>query len=519
MLPDQIQAYLQQLHLEKGKPFCFLVDEDYCLQGIWGAPNSGLFSDLDIGCNMIDIAPFLVGSMTAEIEILPFVSTRDGQVFEAHFIPQKHEHLVLLISVDQTHDSLQANQQTANEVKLLHASQKKLIARQRELINELVEAKSELDHRRREAEANIAKKNEFIGMMSHEFRTPLASIINYADLAIDESTSESDIKMCSEAISRGARHLASLVETILDDAEKEAINRNTKKRAFDLRSLADDMTAIMAPLAAEKGLAFATTVDLDVPSQLLADVVFLRQILINLLGNAVKFTDSGSVKLDMSWKLGVLQVKIIDTGPGISEADQKNIFNAFERGEQNNLPTQGTGLGLAISLDLARTMNGEIHLNSEVGSGSTITLSIPAPLSSNQEFDRHSNTKNIEELKAEKAYSILICDDDQDMVALFEHYLLVAGYGVLVASDGIEANSKAIKYNPDLVLMDICTPKMNGVDAARHLRASGFSRPIIAISAMSVTGEEEAYFSAALRKPFKIERLLEQIKIHLAKDA
>lgn len=515
MLPNQIKSYLQSVYLSKRRPFCFLVNSECQLQQFWGEIDASVFETLELGENMFDRAPFLFGTLNTEIEVLPFVTNSEGDVFEVHTIPHGDLHFVVLLDASQELLSQQTKQQTANEVRLLHASQEKLIDRQRQLISDLVEAKSELDHRRREAERNNARKNEFIAMMSHEFRTPLAAIINYSDLALDEKATAIDIRKSGEAIARASRHLGSLVDTVLDDAKLEASREQITEVPFEVRTLIDDLAAVMAPLAAEKGLAFAAYLAENVPPTLLADVVFLRQVLINLLANAVKYTDTGGVTLNICWLLGDLNITVVDTGSGIKTADQERIFQAFERGSDTSLTTQGAGLGLAISLNLAHLMHGRIDIESKVGSGSKISLSVPAP-----EVEGHSDENTImptptEELHASRPASILICDDDEDMIALCEYYLHRAGYGLILAQDGLEAVEKVLANEPDLVLMDINTPRLNGLDAAVRLRKAGFHNPILAMTASDMSQIQSDCFTDSLRKPFQMPELLAQIKQYL----
>ena len=514
-LPDEIIEYLQSDYLSKRRPFCFLIDAEYKLGQIWGEIELPAFQALETGDNMLDRAPFLLGTLGAEIEVLPFVTNSDGDIFEVHTLPHGDRHLVVILDASHEHAFLQARQQTANEVRLLHASQQKLISRQRDLIGDLIEAKSELDHRRREAERNNETQSRFIAMMSHEFRTPLASIINYSDLALDEGATAKDVRRSGEAIARASRHLTSLVDTVLDEARLEAGRVQITEVPFDVHMLVDDMAAIMAPLAAEKGLAFAAYLGDTVPPCLLADVVFLRQILINLLGNAVKFTDAGGVTLRINWQQDTLNATIVDTGPGIELADQERIFQAFERGGDMTSGVPGAGLGLAISLDLARLMRGQISLESEFGSGCTISVSVPAPAVERRDRSDTILPQPAEEFRASRPSSILLCDDDEDMLALSEYYLHRAGYGLILARDGLEAVEKALAYSPDLILMDINTPRLSGSDAATRLREAGFTNPILALTASDIRQIKNDSFTASLRKPIQMPELLAQIKQHL----
>ena len=514
-LPCEINSYLHSVYESKGNPFCFLIDAEYRLQQIWCEKNLPALKMPGIGDSVLDSTPFLLGALTQQVEVLPFVSTRNGHVYEVHTIPHNDQYYVVLLDVRQEHKFRQDRQQTANEVLLLHAIQEKLIVRQRELIAELIEAKSELDHRRREAERINASKNEFIATMSHEFRTPLAAIINYADRVLEDGVTPADAQKSSDAIGRVSRHLMSLIDTVLDEAKLDANRDQMTEAPFEVINLVDDMAAMLAPLAAEKSLAFAAYLEDNVPPVLLSDVVFLRQILINLLGNAIKYTDTGGVSLYVSWSQDTLNVKIEDTGAGIALEDQERIFQAFKRGVDADTSKPGVGLGLAISLDLARILQGSINIESAVGSGSTISLSLPAPAINNTTYSNDILPRPAADFYATRPASILVCDDDEDMRALCEHYLQRAGYSMMLAENGLKAVAKALTYNPDIILMDINTPKMNGIDATKQLRDSGFTSPILAISASDITQLDGDHFTDSLRKPFQMPELMALIKHHL----
>ena len=211
-LPPQVVSYLQDEFLAETQPFCFLIDDDYRLVESWGHSEWCGLSGITPGVDMREPAPFLVGIPVTGSQKFEFLEMPGRAVVNVHVIPDNSQCYVVLLDASQEHASTQSKQQSVNELRLLHARQHKLIARQRDLISELVETKSELDHHRREAERISANKSRFIAMMSHEFRTPLASIINYADLAREEGTSSNDVQKSIETIARSARHLTSLVE-------------------------------------------------------------------------------------------------------------------------------------------------------------------------------------------------------------------------------------------------------------------------------------------------------------------
>jgi len=510
-LPDKVVSYLQEGFISESQPFCLLIDSNFRLVDSWGDGAwyglAGIEPDTDIR----EPVPFLVGVPVDVAQRLEFLETPAGAIVNMHVLPDDGHSFVIFLDASADHDAIQSRQQSVNELRLMHARQHKLIERQRELISELVETKSELDHHRREAERISENKSRFIAMMSHEFRTPLASIINYAELATEAASTSTDIEKSIETISRSARHLTALVEAVLDDASLDAGQVELLEHDFDIVALLNDMAAMMAPMAAEKGLSFATYVDHDMPKLIHADEVRLRQILINLLGNAVKFTHEGGVKLTTTYNDGRLVVTVSDSGPGISIEDQERVFQAFERGSGS--AETGAGLGLTITLRLIELMGGEVSLDSMPGEGCTVSVHVPVMANND------GPSANVPVLPtpsddtiASKPLSILICDDDEDMIALVEHYLHRSGYGLITSSNSSEAIDKALKYDPDLVLMDCNVPGVGGVVAAKVLRERGYTKPIVALTASKLTAEQKRTFTRFFRKPAPMQDLLTEIK-------
>ena len=511
-LPTAVIEHLQGDFVAEARPFCFLVDADYVLLDSWGDGAWAGLGDLAPGTPMLDHAPYLLGALDNEPQKLSYVSTRAGAVMHLVTMPHGEHHYCILLDAGASHDFLRDRQQAANELRLLHASQQKLIARQRDLITELVEAKAELDHHRRDIERSSAGKSRFIAMMSHEFRTPLASIVNYADLALEADTNEAQARKCVEAIGRSGRHLASLVEAVLDEARLDAGQIQLREADFDLFGLLDDLAAMMAPLAAEKELAFATFVDEDVPQHIYADDVCLRQILTNLLGNAVKYTDEGGIRLYVTYHGGNLVATVTDTGPGISVEDQERVFRAFERGDQHTDTRTGAGLGLTITLHLAKLMRGEISLDSLPGQGCTVSVHIPVQPAAESSATRSTLTAPAADTFATERVSVLVCDDDEDMRALMEHYLHRAGYGLVTAANSGDAIEKTLAYDPDIVLMDVNLPGVGGITATETLRERGYAGPIVAITASKLDAAGKAAFTRYFRKPASMPELLAEIK-------
>ena len=511
--PTRITEYLQRDFSNRSQPCCLLIDSNLRLVEDWGDYRHFGFSELKPGSDMLAAAPFLMGMSLDGPQFLPMVTLSTGATCHIHLVPDDDQCYVVLLDASEEFENLQSEQQVKNEVRLLHKNQQRLITRQRDLISELVEARAELDHRRRNAERTSASKSRFIAMMSHEFRTPLASIINYAELALEEDVGPNDIHKSVEAILRSGRHMTSLVEAVLDEARIEAGQLKIRKQNFSLHALVEDLSAIIAPLAADKGLSYGAYIDEGVADELCADDVCLRQILVNLLGNAVKFTQDGAIALNISFLDGRLVASVADTGPGISAEDQERVFGAFERGNEGKGMERGAGLGLAITLGLARLMGGEISLDSALGKGCTVTVHVPVGITGDVDEQQPDVLPAPEEDNiATHPASVLVCDDDDDMLALIEFYLHRAGYGLLLAHDGIEVVEKALAYAPDIVLMDVNMPQQSGVSAARQLRSQGFDAPIVALTAGELTENERDSFTTAFRKPVSMQELLRRIK-------
>lgn len=509
--PARVADYIQREILRDAQPLCLLIDQDYQLLEAWGDPQWCEADDVRVGADIRESFEFLAGLPIDEPATLKFVGSRRHGVLHAHLVPEADRCFVVLLDATAEHDAVQAKQQSMNELRLMHARQNLLIQRQRDLISELVETRSELDHHRQEAERLSANKSRFIATMSHEFRTPLASIINYAELAKRPDAGSDTMQKSLETIERSARHLTSLVDAVLDDASLSAGMLELQEDAFDCYLLFDDVATMMAPLAAEKGLSFATLIDPDVPRMVYTDEVRLRQVLINLLGNAIKYTIEGGAKLVAAFKDHKLIMTIADTGPGIGEKDQQRVFEAFERGSRRG--ETGAGLGLTITLRLVELMGGEMSLDSIPGEGCTVTVQVPVSAHDSERPPEEIALPTLgDDALATSPRSVLVCDDDDDMIALIEHYLHRSGYGLITSSDTSDAIAKTIKFDPDLVLMDCNVPGIGGVDAARVLRQQGYDKPIVALTASKLRDEEQEVFTRFFRKPTPMQELLKEIK-------
>jgi len=228
-----------------------------------------------------------------------------------------------------------------------------------------------------------------------------------------------------------------------------------------------------------------------------------------LLGNAVKFTDEGLVNLVIDWQDGHLLATVTDNGPGIAPADQERLFRAFERGVQDDSTIEGSGLGLSISARLANIMQGRLAMDSDVGRGCTVTLRVPAAAAERSPGEHSALAPPDTHLQARRPAVILISDDDPDMRAIHEYYLTRAGYELLMASDSRTAVDLALSEQPNLVLLDINTPGMSGVEAAQLLRREGYTAPVVALTASDASKLDPTLFTERLRKPLRMPELLD----------
>jgi PAS domain S-box-containing protein len=364
-------------------------------------------------------------------------------------------------------------------------------------------------------QANRAK-SEFLATMSHEIRTPLNGVIGLtevlsgAQLPAMEADAVAMIDSCAKA-------LLSVVDNILDFSKIEAGRLTLEDVHIDVHRLVREVGDVFGVRGAEKGVRFELSVDDDVPQWVLADPMRLRQILLNLLGNALKFTPGGSFSLALrlleDGPAPQLAFTVADTGIGISEADQAHLFTRFAQVDASNTRKYGgTGLGLAISRQLAQLMGGDVDLASRPGEGSTFTLRIPlreaqAPASAAPATPRG-------QVRADAA--ILLAEDNAVNQLVAQRLLGMMGYrNITPVYNGREAVEACGRRPFDLVLMDCQMPELDGWQATRSLRALGHEMPIVALTASAIAGDRERCLMAGmndyLTKPIESALLAQKV--------
>jgi signal transduction histidine kinase/CheY-like chemotaxis protein len=356
------------------------------------------------------------------------------------------------------------------------------------------------------AEARRASevKSRFLSQMSHELRTPLHAISGFSKLLLDKANPE-DRDEFLDAIHGSAEMLVSLVGHGLDLAKIEAGRLEITPAAFDPRALFGRIMRPQREQARMKGLSCDWRLELPGDAWLEGDALRIGQIVMNLVGNAVKFTECGGIDLAATWRDGRLLVEVKDTGPGIAESDLAGIFQPFIQVGRTNAQAEGTGLGLTISRELAALMGGSLTAWSDGRSGCLFRLELPAPLAAPPLHEADATPT------APAPRKVLVVDDN-DLNRLLGRKLLERdGHSVEVACDGGEALAMIARRAPDVVLMDLQMPGLDGLETMREIRRRGFEMPVIALTANAVNGDRERCIAAGmdgyLTKPLDLPAL------------
>jgi Amt family ammonium transporter len=392
----------------------------------------------------------------------------------------------------------------------------------------------------RDAQRASDAKTRFLAIMSHELRTPLTAILACADLLTDGTDTPGAVQRSAELLEtlrRNGQHLVRILSDILDFAKLEAGKLEVERIETRLAEILRDVEQLMAPAAQAKHIGFQMSVEGELPAAIRSDPTRLRQILVNLVGNAIKFTTAGGVRITAGvvqrapGAAPVLELKVSDTGCGMAPSAVERVFEPFSQADETMARRfGGTGLGLAISNELARLLGGKLECESIEGQGSTFGFVLPLEeptICEAADFDAdpaepEESTRTLaERISREVGQArILLVEDSPDNRRLIDLMLRRAGFSVSFANDGQEGLSEALVAHAagepfDLILMDMQMPVVDGYTATRRLRQIGYTGPIVALTAHSLAGERERCLQAGCdayaTKPIDRQALLRLI--------
>ncbi len=407
--------------------------------------------------------------------------------------------------------------------------EKRLILNQK--IKELEFAKKRLEVTERQAVEADLMKSAFLAHMSHEIRTPITALIGFAELLQPLCGKIPEASNYVDVILRNGKHLLELVNGILDLSKVEAGQLEIESKSVDLNAAIRETIRLLEPLASKNHVELSTEEKPNQQAWCIADPLRLNQILTNIVGNAIKFSPNGRVKIEVSnhgktITNSHLRVTVTDTGIGVSTHDQQKLFKPFSQVNPiSDGITLGTGLGLTLSKKLANLMNGDVYLeHSEPNKGSTFVIELDSD--DQQQASKHDEMASTPQGKNETPLSglhILLADDSPDNRTLLEAFLEVFGATSKSTENGEEAVDALAKDNFNLVLMDFKMPILDGLSATKKLRENGATIPIILLTANAMKGEREAALKAGandyISKPINWDELVSKVQQCVPKPA
>jgi signal transduction histidine kinase/CheY-like chemotaxis protein len=497
-IPLSVVKYIRSMWMAEMIITYLHIDENGHLVKWGGYPQHYGLTDLVVGKSAIEQVSFLEGLLNIPYtQVLHFVQMGRGRSAHVHVVPLKKGAYVLMFDATVEHNRQQKTQQQVNELSLL-------TYRQSQLLQELEIARQNLADEKRQLEQASEIKSHFLANLSQQLRTPLTSIVGYTKLLEEVEQADAQETSYLTNVKNNANQLLALIDHVLEQAKLEVGQVVLQPNSCDIKQLLADLKVLFHPTVQEKGFLFETNIQGYLPGRVLIDELRFRQILINLVTNVFKSTPKDVVQVMLSWQTGHLQFLVTDEN---LEPQPKILTSVFRNATAQKLV--GTGLGLAITHHIIMLMGGELI----VESASHFKGFVQAPLAHTEPSDKiplevTSNQTNI-----------LLADDNIELRTLMEAHLKEEGYTVITANNGLEAIKLALQIQPDLILMDMQMPVLNGYEAVQQLRAQNFTKPIIALSSSIMLQDQNYALTLGcdhyLVKPVLLDDLLNQIKQRL----
>lgn len=484
--------------------FCAInVSPDGVIKDVqWNAKSHGL-EGLAVGDNIGDCEQlvFLHAMPLNQPISLPLITLAENDYIRCEIIPIDKDTTRIYI-VDAENESLKQQQLQQKAAALYDA-----LAQKVSLIGELNRLHDELEKQNEEVEKANELKSNFISGMSHEFRSPLATVLGYTGVIEDETTDDNILLACG-TIKRAASHVMALIDNILDAAQFEQDRIELSPDDHSIGVIIDQVGEFFVPLAINKNIEFSCDSSIDNSTSYRIDAVRLRQVLINLVSNAIKFTTQGSVRVTAQIEDDILNIRVADTGGGVDAEVAQRLFQPFSRKAHDT--RQGAGLGLSIVRYIAQLMGGDVEYQKtdSLGSaGSEFSFTVPVRRSIDTSINTKNQTQSTLKVPVLTGKSIVIVDDDEDVGALTAMLLSQAGALTNVIEDGFAAVDYILENRPDTAIIDYNLPQCTGNQVIEMLRAGGYKGDIVGLSAAGVEVIASMGADRILQKPFSKKQL------------